>query len=122
MDQVGTETDQAGSRLRTAQSIRTGIQAFHERRNRKLPEWGVSFDIGCEHERFLQRGAFRTLTLISGSKSGDYVKRSSAIDAGTHSPFKNEVKLTAGGMVMALAILMLSMEYCSFQIFNNEVR
>jgi hypothetical protein len=118
MDQVGTEMDQSSSGLRTAQSTKAGIQAFHERRNRKLPEWKLSFDRGCGHERFLQRVASRTLTLISGSKSGDYAKRSSAIDAGTHSPFKSAVKLTAGGMVKALAILMLSIECCSFPDFQ----
>ena len=48
-------------------------------RNGKLPEWGLSFDIGCGHERFLQRVALRRLS--SGSKSRDYARRSSAIDA-----------------------------------------
>ena len=36
VDQVGPEAGQSGSRLRTAQPIRAGIQAFHQRRERKF--------------------------------------------------------------------------------------
>jgi hypothetical protein len=54
MDKVRTEMDQAGSGLRTAQSFRAGLQVFHERRNGKLPEGGLSpGNRYSMHERFL---------------------------------------------------------------------
>ena len=84
MDQVGTEMDQTSSGLRAAQSLRAGIQVLHERRNRKLPEGGLSLGSGYNrHERFLQRVALQTLS--SGSNY-DYARRNSAIDARANPP------------------------------------
>jgi hypothetical protein len=69
MDPIGAEMGQAETSLCSALSIRAGTQAFHERCNGKLPEWGLSFDIGCGYERVLHR--FAILTLSTGSKSSD---------------------------------------------------
>src|SRR5208282_504111 len=72
--------------LCAVQSVRTEIQVLHKgRHNGKLSEGGLSLGSGYNrHERFLQRVALRTLS--SGSKSGDYARRNSAMDARAHPP------------------------------------